>query len=47
MSSPDCFHDTRPAKGWPERIAVWTILAFLVGLPAVLEIAISLRDGLG
>lgn len=47
MSSSDCFQDTHSIKGWPERIAVWTILAFLVGLPVALEIAVSLRDGLG
>lgn len=43
MSSPDCFQDTHPAKGWPEKIVFWTILGVLVGLPAALEIAVAVR----
>lgn len=45
MSNPDCTHDTLRAKGLPEKIAFWVILAFLVGLPAVLEVAVAVRPG--
>ncbi|WP_304218346.1 hypothetical protein [Phenylobacterium aquaticum] len=35
----------RPVKGLAEKIAFWTILAFLLGLPIFLEVMVALRTG--